>query len=73
MYVLKVGNQTVGQYARFETACEMAKKRCSRTGDCVTVWGEVEAYEKEFKNSLVYLCVNQYGKIVDCYPWAKQL
>ena len=23
-------------------------------------WGEVEAYEKEFKNSLVYLCVNQH-------------
>lgn len=73
MYVLKVGNQNVGQYASCETACALAKKRCERTGDTVTVWGEVKVYGKEFKHSLVYLCANQHGNIVDCYPWAKQL
>ena len=69
MYKLKVGNQTVGQYVSFETACAMAKKRSVRSGDSVTVWGEVN----EVGTTLVYLCCNQRGNIVDCYPWGTQL
>ena len=69
LYVLKVNNQAVGQYDSFAMACAKAKKHCAERGDIATVWGEVN----EVGTTLVYLCANQHGNIVDCYPWGTQL